>query len=233
MLNFKSRLIEETSAEREWQYLVAETKAGEESILPLLEALLADRRLSTGLRNILTRQLAEESLHVDLYRNLLGEKTDSTGYATEFSQFVLALPNLTAKLFAVQTVLESVSLGALEYRDQMLVHAPSKDVDRIVRNDELGHVNFGLGFIEELKRLDGTQDLEFFRSVGRKANRIFSGHFNGSSIAAYFDRAFGADVSAQAIDESVAMRHFRKVSAQISAQNRVKFMQRYQGSELC
>lgn len=233
MLSFKSRLIEEVSPEQEWAYLVGETKAGEESILPLLEVLLADSRLSLGLRKVLTRQLSEEAEHVELYRGLLGEKTDSTGYANKFSLFVQGLPNLTAKLFAVQTVLESISLGALEYRHQMVKHTASEDVDRIVRSDEMGHVNFGLGFIDELKRLDGVQEQEFLRSVGREANRIFSGHFNGKSIAEYCDRVYGKHVSEQLIDGSNAMKQFRKISAYISAENRVKFIQRYIGSDPC
>lgn len=233
MLKFKYRLIEDTHPENEWHYLVAETKAGEDSILPLLESLLADQSMSSGLRHILTRQLAEESTHVDLYRGLLSDATYSTGYAAAFSEFVENLPHLTAKLFAVQTVLESISLGALDYRHQMLPEAPSTRIDKIVREDELGHVNFGLGFIDELKRRDGVQTLEFFRSVGREANLIFSGHFHGKAISEYFERVFGETIAPQSIDQSIAMRHFRSVSAQISAQNRVRFLQRYQGGELC
>lgn len=229
MLDFKHRLIADTHSENEWQYLVAETKAGEESIVPLLETLLADQTMSSGLRHILTRQLAEESHHVDLYRDLLGRNTSSTGYAAAFSEFVHDLPHLTAKLFAVQTVLESISLGALEYRHQMLATAPSTQVDKIVRDDEEGHVNFGLGFIDELKRRDGVQTIEFFRSVGREANRIFSGHFHGRAISEYFERVFGEVHAAEAIDGSMAMRQFRTMSAQISTHNRVRFLRRYQG----
>jgi hypothetical protein len=229
MIECQRRLIPEVPTELEWQYLVGETNAGEEAIVPVLEMLTKDMRISNGLKAVLYRQLDEESQHVRMYNHLLGSYRPTTGYAENFIGFVESLPSLTSKLFVTQTILESISLGALAYRKESFLDSPSADVDLKVTEDEEGHVNFGLAFISELKRLDGCIQSDDFRQVAREANRIFTRYFNGAAISEFFGEHFDLDVNPFVVENSVGMVHFRRVSAHICAENRVRFFKRYRG----
>ncbi len=229
IIESQRRLIPEVPMELEWQYLVGETSAGEEAIVPVLERLTQDVRISAGLKSVLQRQLDEENQHVDMYHHLLGSYRPTTGYANHFIGFVDSLPSLTSKLFVTQTILESISLGALAYRKESFSNSPSAEVDVKVTEDEEGHVNFGLGFISELKRLDGYVEPDEFRQVAREANKIFTRYFNGAAISDYFAQHFDISVNPYAVESSSGMEHFRRVSAHISAENRVRFFKRYRG----
>ena len=228
------RLVENVPLEAEWSYLVNETLAGERCILPLLETLASDMRLPRSLRSLLQRQIEEEADHVARYEALFhGRRFASTGYDKEFSQFVRDIGPITLKLFSLQAILESISLGALTYRRDTLIDSPSEVDDIQILKDEEGHVRFGLAFLGLLKEIDGVIALGDFDEITHAANKIFARHFDGSNIAHFMDTNFAIKaVSASDIDRSAGMKIFKRTSTKTIIKIKNEFIHRYVNTKI-
>lgn len=227
-VEFNYRLLPGASAEQEWLYLINESYIGERCIVPLLGDLLDAPVEGVGFRRMITRQIAEEEEHVARYAELLGDAAgEGSGYDQEFSQYVRALPNTTLKLYALQALLEGVSLGALRYRNQALASGPSQALDRRVQIDEQRHTRFGRAFLEVLCRADGTLPRARFDRVAKEVNAIFARHFNGARLALLMRNVFGVDMAAEQIDASPGMKKFRIESVHSLLESKAEFLGDY------
>jgi len=235
-LSFRAnhRLVEKVPLEVEWSYLVNETLAGERCILPLLENLASDMRLPRSLRSLLQQQIAEEADHVARYEALFhGQRFASTGYDKEFSQFVRDIGPITLKLFSLQAILESISLGALTYRRDAFIDSPSEIDDMQILKDEEGHVRFGLAFLGLLREIDGAIALPDFDEITHASNSIFARHFNGSNIAHFLDTNFAIrTVAASDIDRSPGMKIFKRISTKTIIKIKNEFIHRYVNTKI-
>jgi hypothetical protein len=227
------RLIESLPEEHEWRYLLHETLIGERCIVPLLEDLAQDLSLHDRLRAILRRQIDEETTHVELYEDLIGRPLVGDGYAPDLGRYVRALPSTTYKLFAMQAVLESISLAAIRHRLDSVAAHPARAIDERILLDEEGHVRFGYAFLDDLKAQDGVLPASDFARVAHEVNGIFARHFNGDGIVRFFERNFAGTLSSRRIDpatvdRSAGMRSFRMKSARAISEQRREFVGRYE-----
>ena len=229
----KHRLIEEVTLEQEWIYLVNETLAGERCIVPLLEDLALDQRLPAALREVLKRQIEEETDHVARYEAAFDHyNIRGTGYERAFADFVAKMDSPTLKIFSLQALLESISLGALQYRLETFLRSPSTNDDQQILRDEEGHVRFGLAFLGDLRNIEGTLPNSSFNAVTKHANQIFARHFQGERISDFVQSNFGIrSIAANRIDSSDGMRTFRRISARNIVKIKSEFMGRYYNSE--
>lgn len=228
----KHRLIEASeliSEDLEWVYLVQETLAGERCILPLLEGLVGDMRLPEGLRKVLRLQMDEEADHVQRYERIFGGKNYlGSGYEVDFADFVNGTHSLSLKLFSLQAILESISLGALKYRLSAFTESPSQLDDVQILADEEGHVRFGMAFLGHLQDIEGSFSAQHFHDIAHKANGIFARHFNGQAISDFMARNFAKkNVSSLAIEQSAGMKVFRGLSARTIVSVKNEFIRRY------
>jgi hypothetical protein len=223
------RLIPDVSPETEWFYLVNETYVGELCIVPLLEELYAFDGAGTAFRRMLARQVDEEREHAARYRELLrDEPLPGSGYDVSFAAYARTLPNVTLKIYALQALLEGVSLGALRYRIAALESNPYHALDGRIMEDELRHTQFGYGFMKYLAAVDGTVPLNRFLAVARDVNHIFAEHFNGLAIARVVRDQMGLPgCSAENIDCSEGMRKFFWKSASSIVDSKSRFLEHY------
>lgn len=228
-MKYRYRLISDVPAETEWLYLVSETYYGEQCIVPLLHELQAETDDVEGLRPVLARQIDEELDHIRRYETLLGgSPCTPSGYHLRFAAYVRALRHPIEKLFALQALLEGQSLGAVTYRLGALVESPSEATDHVVLRDEEGHTRFGLAFLKALsERQRPAPTVADLKRISRDVNAIFAEHFQGDVVATIASAAACRPVDGAAIEQSAAMRHFRRGAAALVVATRSEFLQRY------
>jgi hypothetical protein len=228
-IEFRYRLIPELAPELEWLYLINETYVGEVCIIPLLQDLLGAPIAEPAFRHMIERQIGEEEEHVARYLALLRNRPyPGSGYDVEFTAYVRALPSTTLKVFALQALLEGVSLGALRYRMDALERSPSGVLDPRIYEDELRHTRFAHGFVKHLIAADGLVPRRDFEYVAREVNAIFARHFCGVRLSMLTLEAYGARGStAEAIDASEGMRKFTWKSAGAIVECKNQFLRRY------
>ena len=230
-IEFAYRMATDVSPEAEWLYLVNETYIGEMCIVPLLEELYALDNAGPAFRRMVARQIDEEQEHVERYRELLRFRPlKGSGYNVPFAAYVRNLPNTTLKMFALQALLEGISLGALRYRTTALSVNPHRDLDARIMDDEERHTKFSYGFFKALIGVDGVIDLATFDRIAREVNAIFARHFNGAAIAEFFRAELGFPCDAQRIDTSDGMKKFFWKSATSIVENKRQFVNRYHGT---
>lgn len=225
----RHRLVPGTDPVYEWTYLVNETLAGERCILPLLDDLHGEPLIPQAMRAVIRRQIAEETDHVERYERILaGQRYRSTGYDVEFATYVTGIKSVTLRLFVLQAILESISLGALEYRLASFPASPSRADDELIYRDEQGHVRFGYAFLKNLKVADPGVTERDFHEVAKGANAIFARHFNGAKIAQFFSDEFAKkSLCGTEINASDAMNSFRRTSLSSIAKAKREFIRRY------
>ncbi len=228
---FQHRLIPDVSSSIEWLYLVNETYIGEACIVPLLEEIYDTCDAGPAFRKMIGRQLEEEEEHVERYRELLCQKPlRGSGYDVEFAAYVRALPCLTLKIYALQALLEGISLGALRYRAAALVENPHAALDQRILDDELRHTQFAHGFFKQLIAADGLVAPATFDRVARDVNGVFARHFNGAKIAAFLSAELGlSGVTAESIDQSAGKKKFFWKSTTSIVASKNQFVERYYG----
>ncbi len=214
--NSATRLFGKVSAESEWRFLVNETLAGEKLIVGFLKDILAMGIPSKFLNESLKKQVDEEIEHVRMYHKLVGaDKLRSSGYDIHLKKVVQDLNSVTLKLFALQGMLEGMALGALDYRILNWNEGPSFNVDSIAKLEESEHVGFSYSSFSDLIRFEGRISMCEFKRVQKQVNKIFSTAFNGAVIVDLLDPLDSFEIEAQAIEDSVAMKSFRRNSAKI------------------
>ena len=230
MFAFRYRLIPSVTPESEWLYLVNETYAGERCIVPLLQALARLPQVDGAFERMFLRQADEELEHVALYEQLLGaERVPSSGYDVPFAHYVGALPNVTLKLFALQAMLEGVSLGALSYRLDALTASPSQQLDWGILADERRHTKFGFAFLRRLREEETKLPRAAFARVATDINAIFAAHFCGERIARLLqEQGTGRSDCASTIDESPGMRQFFTASTRAVIASKNQFLAAYE-----
>lgn len=228
---FTMRMIPECSAEQEWVYLLSETYRGELAIIPLLEELLNSENFPKHLNALIHQQIDEEVDHVKRYESLLGSSaTCGSGYHIEFAHYYHNITNPILKLFALQAILEGQSLGAVGYRLSTIENSCSTETDKAVLRDELGHTRFGYAFFKTLVHQGATCSAEEFRTVSRDCNQIFASHFTGERIAQMMRTTFGVTATTETIDNSTAMKIFKKSAAKTLVETKNEFTKRYFGT---
>lgn len=230
MFAFRYRLIPNVKPEDEWLYLVNETYVGERCIVPLLQGLADLPQVDGAFERMFLRQADEERGHVARYEQLLSSKPlSNSGFDVPFARYVEALPNVTLKLFALQAMLEGVSLGALEYRMSALAASPSARLDREIFADELRHTKFGFAFLRRLREEEGRLPKAAFAGVAHQINAIFAQHFRGECIARLVREQLATnDACARAIDESPGMRRFFSASTRAIIASKNQFLAAYE-----
>jgi hypothetical protein len=231
-IELRFRLIPGARAEQEWLYLINESYIGERCIVPLLRALLDAPVEGVGFRRMVARQILEEEEHVARYSELLaGQAACGSGYDRDFAEYVLDLPNTTLKLYALQALLEGISLGALRYRREAVFSAWSDDLDRRVLLDEERHVRFARPFMCALIAADGVVERQQFDVVAKQVNAIFARHFNGAHLARLMRSTFGRFVSAESIDASIGMKRFYWKSVTSVLATKAEFLGHYHAAQ--
>jgi hypothetical protein len=167
-IQIKNRLIESASPENEWAYLVNETLAGEKTIVPMLKKILDNPVCIGPFREMVEQQIDEEVQHVRLYHNLVGGyQIDRNIFRTEFSRFVLGLPTVTLKIFALQGMLEGIAMGALNYRLSVIENSLSIKEDTRALADETNHTSFSFPHFRHLIESEGEHSMEDFKNTSR------------------------------------------------------------------
>jgi hypothetical protein len=210
---------------------VNETLAGEKCIVPLLAGILEDFSLPDSLRHTLEQQFSEELAHVRMFYNLIGrEGLESSGFATELSQYVQTLPKVGLRLFALQGMLEGIALGALEHRLRHWKESPSRHADLRAYNDEKSHISCSFKDFGRLIEGEGAISPHEFRSVEKSINQIFVRAFRGSVICNFIEKYFPQEapgLSADSIERSRAMTEFRQRSARLLVEAKQEFTRTY------
>jgi hypothetical protein len=230
-LEFNFRLIPGVSAEQEWLYLMDESYAGEQCIVPLLHDLLEAPVESVGFFRMIRRQIVEEQEHVQRYAAILGGLPGPrSGYEQPFTAYVRSLPNTTLKIFCLQALLEGIGLGALRYRSEALARTPAAELDRRLQLDEARHVRFAYAFMRALIATDGVVPVARFNEVASAINSIFANHFSAASLAAVMYRTFGVVTEPELTVASVGMRRFFHVSVNSVVETKREFLKCYRGA---
>lgn len=224
-----------TTPQKEWLYLVNETLTGEKAIVPLLKHILEEHRLGSGLKAALEQQLEEEINHVRGYYKLVGkEGLRSSGYDLKLDDYVRNLPKASLKLFALQGMLEGIALGALNHRLQYWKNSPSYAFDLRAHLEESGHVVMSFDFFNELKEEEGSPDISEFRQIEKDVNKIFVNSFQGNTLVEFIKNNFGEGeaehLSSKSIENSTAMKCFRRKSAETLVRTKNGFLQHFFGA---
>jgi hypothetical protein len=223
------RLVPDVSAEAEWFYLVNETYIGEVCIIPLLEDLLDAPVDTPAFHRMIGRQIDEEWEHARRYRELLGDRPlPGSGYDRPFSAYVRELPSVTLKLFALQALLEGISLGALRYRSEVITRAPSQGIDQSFIEDEVRHTKFAHGYLKHLVRLDGVVPVAEFRRVAHEVNAMFAQHFNAGAVLDVLGQlGVTSHLAPVSIQSSPGMKRLSRMSARSIVDVKADFLSRY------
>jgi hypothetical protein len=230
-IDFNFRLAPALSGEQEWLYLMDESYAGEQCIVPLLGDLLSAPVDAVGFSRMIRRQITEEEEHVELYARVLGRQPIArSGYDAELMAYVRGLPNTTLKVFCLQVLLEGIGLGALRYRGQALEHNPCEDLDRRLLLDEARHIRFSHVFLKQLIAADGVISTATFNTVASQVNAIFARHFAAESLSELMHRSFAARSCPKRIAESVGMKRFFHVSVNTVVETKLDFTRRYRAA---
>ncbi len=224
----QKQLITDIHQDAEWQYLVGETLIGERMIVQALAKIVRDKSLPSDLLALLEEQLDEEAYHLNEYSRVLGSKSiQGSGYDLDLHHFVDSLPNNTLKLYALQGLLEGISLGALKHRIDHWQDASSFELDKEVYEDEKKHVSLSFDYFDQLIHQEGQFKLDSFNNITLQVKKIFNKAFNADTISRVIKKMTGVAVNAKKIESNTAMHEFQKLSRQEIIENRDKFLGHY------
>ena len=225
------RLLPGESPETEWRYLANETLTGERCIVPILERMLDHPATTPTLRGALMEQLDEEIEHVHMYESVIGEEQlIGTGYADEFGKLVQQIDKLTLQMFAVQVMLEGISVGSLAFRIHHWGQCPTVSADKRVLADEHRHLKVPYPHLSNLRAAEGVIGRDEFKAVSRSVNAIFKTHFSGTAIHQHLVDNYGVSRSSpEEIEKTLAMRQFRQRSRKTLAKTKSNFYSQYDG----
>ena len=207
-------LTARTPWEVEWRYLLNETFSGEEIVIPMLETLAAKCRSIPKLYDSLAFQIEEEHIHFQLYSELmaLDRPLQSTGFEEAFEKFVRNLDTATEMIFAVQTVFETLSLGAIAWRIQGKKEegkTSESALDRRIYAEEYGHTVLSHRYFGALKKQDGTIEQQVFRRHLRDILHIFTTSYDHTNIATTINRVYGTELSADDLTQNRGYQKFK------------------------
>jgi hypothetical protein len=231
-VNIATRLLPRVAPEVEWHFLMHDMFVGERCGARLLERMSCAASEQRALARMLARQANDERRHVTLYGALLGQRVDGAPprYECDLERLVDGLPCLTLQIFALQALVEGISLGALEYRKRVLDDAPSQAADAEVWADELRHVRFAYGFMRELIARDGVVPRTDFEAVTASLFTLFEGSFAAERIGAFVRDAYGiADAGIDA-RPSPGKRMLWSATLRTVLKNRTSFLEHYDRS---
>src|SRR5262249_13923141 len=138
------------------------------------------------------------------------------------------LPSLTLQIFALQALIEGISLGALDYRQQVLEGAPSERADGIVRADELRHVRFSYGFMRDLVERDGVVERAAFERVTAAVYSLFEESFRPERLDAFVRHAYGISDCGVDARPSPGKRMLWSLTLRAVLKNRAAFLNHYE-----